>query len=786
MATIQKGQILRQDLNLWDGITKTDSRVDATGGTLTGMKIGDVVDVLSVFGSGTDYTSTTINNAVASISTNSNLALLFSTGTWDITGDVTIPANFACIIPAGCVFNISAGVTLTMNGYVETGDTSYTSGSGTFTAPKTVYGTLGDALQSTTVGAGLGNFLVYYEPLTGETNIVNYYYHYNDIRRWGATFDNSTDDLTYINNAISSMNATGGGNLEMPAGTTKVSGNIVMKEGVWLNGKGIGVTKISGTASYKISCEDISNVKLTNFTMEGTGYVQIYVSDTASLSANMENFTFEDLYLDKSNETTSVYNHGIHIKKIAAQASAYYIQKVNINRVKIYGAGGANHNAGTDNLYIASYDLSSNIGSVRDVNVTNCHFEVAGRQNISVAGTTAGIMPYRINISKCTLIDSTLAGIDVESGTEIYIHQCHFLRSGTYTGYFTDTDYAINAGISYGDGSNETYGAVTDCYFDSCNHGLTCLGGKYPDISGCTFVDSDITDSTFASFGDAQFVNCRFISSGSAATLVNCYSGSWTFTNCIFKGTCSTAQVNVSSGAAAGQLATQHIFNGCKFVGDGSTTIGIKTSYQNLEINGCHIYNYQYFLDPNQVNRFEYISVTDNVFNTVDICMDFAIKEIQSLKIKGNSFYSVVQAVNVAQEAGDITIVDNHIEALPISTDGYNHSTIRIVYGARVKILGNVLLKSASADATDAVGIYVQARTTGVTTGAAEHIDISNNAIFDYSGASDAAITLAQYSSDVYPAGYVVNNHDHNCTTGVSSTAGVAAGNKVESGNLSS
>lgn len=187
MATIQKGQILREDFNNWDGITKTDSRVDSTGGTITGNKIGDAVDVLMVYGGGTDYTSTTINNAIAALST-TPIDLLFATGTWNITANVTIPATMNVIIPAGCTFNISAGITLTINGFVFTSNAVINSGTGTITYGK-------DLLNPP-----------YYKLLADETSAgvtpINYYYEWGHPFRYGAAGDGVTDDTTALQASI--------------------------------------------------------------------------------------------------------------------------------------------------------------------------------------------------------------------------------------------------------------------------------------------------------------------------------------------------------------------------------------------------------------------------------------------------------------------------------------------------------------------------------------------------------------------------------------------------------
>ena len=119
MSTVQRGKITRSDQALWDGKTKTASRVDATGGTVTGLTVGDHVDVLQVFGEGTTYTVQTIAAALNHVGTTNNMTLRFATGTWVIDSNVTIPANLASHIPAGCVFAISTGVTLTFSGPVH-------------------------------------------------------------------------------------------------------------------------------------------------------------------------------------------------------------------------------------------------------------------------------------------------------------------------------------------------------------------------------------------------------------------------------------------------------------------------------------------------------------------------------------------------------------------------------------------------------------------------------------------------------------------------------------------
>ncbi len=131
MGTIQRGKIIRDDLANWDGTTATASRADATGGTVTGLTIGNAVDVAQVYGSGS-RTLGAISAAVQSIGSTS-VTLVFVPGTWAIDDDFTIPSNFTCHIPAGCIFDVDSGKTLTFSGYVIREAATWTAGTGTVT-----------------------------------------------------------------------------------------------------------------------------------------------------------------------------------------------------------------------------------------------------------------------------------------------------------------------------------------------------------------------------------------------------------------------------------------------------------------------------------------------------------------------------------------------------------------------------------------------------------------------------------------------------------------------------
>jgi len=134
MTTITRAKLLRDDLFLYDGKTATASRLDSTGGTKTGLRINDDVDVLQVFGEGTNRTRAAIADATQNIGS-SVATLVFAPGTWTVDSSITIPSNMACVVKGGCVFDISSGQTITFAGpvhveYVASDGTGWYTGDG--------------------------------------------------------------------------------------------------------------------------------------------------------------------------------------------------------------------------------------------------------------------------------------------------------------------------------------------------------------------------------------------------------------------------------------------------------------------------------------------------------------------------------------------------------------------------------------------------------------------------------------------------------------------------------
>lgn len=153
MGSIVRGKIIRDDVALWDGKNATATRVDATSGTITGLQLNDFVDVLQVFGNGTARTVGTIDSAISFIGTSTDVTLMFSPGTWTIDSNLTIPSNFTVYVPAGAIFDVSNGITLTISGPVVREVVSWTSGSGTVTSNDLIpLGVIGTSNRSYQIG----------------------------------------------------------------------------------------------------------------------------------------------------------------------------------------------------------------------------------------------------------------------------------------------------------------------------------------------------------------------------------------------------------------------------------------------------------------------------------------------------------------------------------------------------------------------------------------------------------------------------------------------------------
>jgi len=196
-GTITRGKVIRADLANWDGRTATAARLDATGGTVSGLAIGNEVDILQVYGAGSSRTDASIADAIQKIGS-TNVTFVFAPGTWTIASNLTIPSNITCHIPDGCIFSVSNGITLTINGVIQASlGTSIFSGSGTVT-----FGQLMTCISAAWFGA--------------------------------SSAASAATNLAAINNAISAVSSGGGGEIFFPPGTYSHSGTLIPKSNVSL------------------------------------------------------------------------------------------------------------------------------------------------------------------------------------------------------------------------------------------------------------------------------------------------------------------------------------------------------------------------------------------------------------------------------------------------------------------------------------------------------------------------------------------------------------------------
>lgn len=210
-AVITRGKTTRADLANWDGKTATHTRLDASGGTVTGLAIGNEVDVLQVFGDGSSRSRTTIATALNHINT-TPVTLVFAPGVWTIDASLTIPSNFTCHVPRGCVFNVDSGQTLTFSGPVYSESSAFYSGSGTtvLSVDSIVGGKPWIARTAAEIAAGV--------------TPVNYAYYPGHAYRYATnTTPGTTDMTTGLNNSLLQAYQTGGAEPFWPAGTMLLS-----------------------------------------------------------------------------------------------------------------------------------------------------------------------------------------------------------------------------------------------------------------------------------------------------------------------------------------------------------------------------------------------------------------------------------------------------------------------------------------------------------------------------------------------------------------------------------
>lgn len=108
-GTVTKNLIGEQDINRWDGVAKTFTRQTSMDYDLTILKFGYEVDALVSYGGSINYTSETINAAIAAVGTTDKIKIVLRPGEWVLTEDISIPDNVYLVLVPGAYFS-GAGI----------------------------------------------------------------------------------------------------------------------------------------------------------------------------------------------------------------------------------------------------------------------------------------------------------------------------------------------------------------------------------------------------------------------------------------------------------------------------------------------------------------------------------------------------------------------------------------------------------------------------------------------------------------------------------------------------
>jgi hypothetical protein len=138
---------------------------------------------------------------------------------------------------------------------------------------------------------------------------------YTNVKTFGALGDNSTDNTTFINNAITALSAAGGGTLFFPSGTY-LSGTITLVSNVHLIGAGYGVSIIK-----------LKNATNADLLSANTSFILLSGSLGSGNSGGISGWSIRDMTLDgnKANQSSGtsyclrVYGYDFLLENIVIQ-----------------------------------------------------------------------------------------------------------------------------------------------------------------------------------------------------------------------------------------------------------------------------------------------------------------------------------------------------------------------------------------------------------------------------------------------------------------------------------
>ncbi|TXF90956.1 hypothetical protein FUA23_03915 [Neolewinella aurantiaca] len=419
-------------------------------------------------------------------------------------------------------------------------------------------------------------------------------------------------------------------NLTLARGKFFLSENIQLPGGSRLVGAGRGATVLESAAGVVLLVADVSEVVISDFTLKSDGghssvEVRSGTYREKKSARPIRNVRIENIRID-NNANTTKGRHGISIRAWANED----VSDIVIRNCSVTGAWGRDINFGLDNCYLASYD-SDGTGSVHDVLVEGCDFDLAGRQNLSVAGKGAG-KPYNITIRNCSFKNSTLAGIDLEEARAVKIEGCSFEDNGLCTTYFDlgSRNNAMRSALV----AHNSEAAVSDCTFRNAFIGYAAVhkesGGMH--LTDCHFTDAPVANGNFAGFGETEFNNCSF--TGSNRPVVKMYRGRFQFTDCRFSGSAESL-IELAGGGTSKREHEIAGFTNCEFTGSGSTT-AILANYEFLVFEGCKFQTFSNLFSTSGINRWNTLKLLNANVSDVGSIGEFPYQSLEYLKIENS------------------------------------------------------------------------------------------------------------------------------------------------------
>lgn len=433
-------RIIRADLANWDGRNATVTSPDASGGTISGLPVGNEVDILSVYSSDNSRTAGTINAALSRLGS-TVCTIVFAPGTWTIDVDVTIPSNIVSHVPAGVIFDIASGKTLTFNGPIQVDYlTQWTSGAGTVSVAGGILG--GHPRTSAEIAAGVTPTDYSYEPGHIARYVTN-------------STPGTTDCTTGIQNAISVVKVNGGF-VDFDAETYLVTG-LTLYSNVILRGKGANSTVIKRTATggAVVTIDNTATVSRTGLRdlrilHTGTGSTDHGLAWTQN-TTNLQYSEFVNLLITAGDHTAGTGGDGLNFNG----TNPYGCLWCTFIDVHVSGCGGRG-------FY---FDGIANQLQFINCRAIDCYSH--GFYSDNDGGSTGGqsIVLQSFNAERIGLYNSganahgvAFIGTDAATMIGCYIEDI---------GYATDS--LSSAGIRV---SNVTTLAVMSCTFNKCNYDL--------------------------------------------------------------------------------------------------------------------------------------------------------------------------------------------------------------------------------------------------------------------------------------------------------------------------